>query len=144
MLSRCPAFIFLSSCQNYRHWQIKITPSSRRQSKWRYCKFCLSLIKPFNGLGQPSAKTCSHCISTLLIFNAVIFLHLFLPNEVYFLAHRGRHRYNTLFPEKFHNSYCTRSFLSQVYFQHHIRGLWFSIFRTDSNEIFNSLACAFC
>lgn len=40
-----------------------ILPSSR-QSKWRHCRNSLSLIKPFSGVAQPSASTCTHCMST--------------------------------------------------------------------------------
>lgn len=40
-----------------------ILPSSR-QSKWRHCKYSRSLIKPFRGVAQPSASTCTHCMST--------------------------------------------------------------------------------
>lgn len=41
------------------------TIPSRRQSKWRHWRYSLSLIKPFRGVAQPSASTCTHCISTL-------------------------------------------------------------------------------
>lgn len=49
-------------------------PPSIRQRKWRHCKDPHykdhpPLIKPFSGVSQSSAKTCTHCISVLLIFN---------------------------------------------------------------------------
>lgn len=42
---------------------LAVLPSSR-QSKWRHCRYSLSLMKPFRGVAQPSASTCTHCMSS--------------------------------------------------------------------------------
>lgn len=47
----------------YTNVNINVLPSSR-QSKWRHCRYSLSLMKPLSGVAQPSANTCTHCMST--------------------------------------------------------------------------------
>lgn len=45
------------------HQTIAILPSNK-QPKWRLCKNSRSRMKPLSGVAQPSARTCTHCIST--------------------------------------------------------------------------------